>query len=155
MWDLACPWPFNCQNMNMDLVSSSCTQMLERELWTICPVMWIIPASNFIFLCYDLSVEAMLKLKTNLWKQGKFVNRNTPFLSPVSILLLGIFKVDNVRYKWAGLSGNFLSKIWVLLLAMKKLLVNLAALYTVKGSNFYPTDITYSQQNLLLILFWL
>lgn len=95
----------------------------------------------------------MLKLKTNLWKQGKFVNRNTPFLSPVSILLLGIFKVDNVRYKWAGLSGNFLSKIWVLLLAMKKLLVNLAALYTVKGSNFYPTDITYSQQNLLLILF--
>lgn len=44
----------------------------------------LIFASNFIFLCNDLSAEAMLELKTNLWKQGKFVIE-IPFLSFIQI----------------------------------------------------------------------
>jgi len=49
-------------------------------------------------LCNDLSAEATLKLKTNLWKQGKFVIEIHLFCH-LCKLLHGIFKVNNPQYK--------------------------------------------------------
>jgi len=84
----------------------------------------------------------MLKLKTNHWKQGKFVRDALSLSLSLShththILFLETMMIDNVQYKRADFSGNFLSKIRVLLLVMKRLLVKLRALCRVKGMNFH------------------
>jgi hypothetical protein len=85
----------------------------------------------------------MLKLKTNHWKQGKFVRDALSLSLSLSLthththtLFLETMMIDNVQYKRADFSGNFLSKIRVLLLVMKRLLVKLRAL-CLKGMNFH------------------
>lgn len=85
----------------------------------------------------------MLKLKTSHWKQGKSVIDSLSCI----LLFLGTIMTDKVKYKWADFSERFLSKMWVLLLVMKRLLVKLRAPCRVKGMNFYNTNSKHLSTN--------